>query len=209
MNDAKIAPPLTVTPVFADRQTRREIPKTASRPFQFYGSESTSSGHFVPKPGEGRGLSYTPCLLTKPALRLRLHATQSQPCFPAASNVLALSCGNRIFAATPTERITHYTLQAKSCAKGIPFGNPILSECVSTLPPKCKISGIGQPVPGAALYRLFAYMGFLLYRPYKPFQFITSVCTVDLLMPNFFAVSRTVALVWIINCATATARSSI
>jgi len=54
----------------------------------------------------------------KPALRLRLHATQSQPCFPAASNVLALSCGNRIFAATPTERITHYTLQAKSCAKG-------------------------------------------------------------------------------------------
>ena len=33
--------------------------------------------------------------------------------------------GNLIFAATPTERITHYTLQAKSCAKGdTPFGNP-------------------------------------------------------------------------------------
>ena len=67
---------------------------------------------------------------------------------------------------TPTEHIIHYTLQAKSCAKGIPFGNPLLSECVATLPPKCKISGIGQPVPGADLYRLFAYMGFLLYRPY-------------------------------------------
>ncbi len=40
---------------------------------------------------------------------------------------------------------------------------------------KMQISGIGQPVPGADLYRLFAYMGFLLYRPYKPFQFITSV----------------------------------
>lgn len=65
-----------------------------------------------------------------------------------------------------TAGITHYTLQAKSCAKGIPFGNPILSECVATLPPKCKISGIGQPVPGADLCRLFAYMGFLLYRPY-------------------------------------------
>ena len=65
-----------------------------------------------------------------------------------------------------TAGITHYTLQAKSCAKGIPFGNPILSECVATLPPKCKISGIGQPVPGADLYRLFACMGFLLYRPY-------------------------------------------
>ena len=66
----------------------------------------------------GRGLSYTPCLLMKPVLRLRLHATQSQPCFPAVSNALALPGGNRIFAATPTERITHYTLQAKSCAKG-------------------------------------------------------------------------------------------
>ena len=73
---------------------------------------------------EGRGLSYTPCLLMKPVLRLRLHATQSQPCFPAASNPLALSGGNGIFTATLTERITHYTLQAKSCAKGCPFGNP-------------------------------------------------------------------------------------
>ena len=68
--------------------------------------------------------SYTPCLLMKPALHLRLHDTQSQPSFPAASNALALPVGNLIFAATPTERITHYTLQAKSCAKGIPFGNP-------------------------------------------------------------------------------------
>ena len=131
-------------------------------------------------------LSYTPCLLMKPALRLRLHDTQSQPCFPAASNALALPVGNLIFAAMPTERITHYTLQAKSCAKGIPFGNPFLSECVATLPPKCKISGIGQPVPGADLYRLFAYMGFLLYRPYKPFQFITSVCIVALILTANF-----------------------
>ena len=54
----------------------------------------------------------------KPVLRLRLHVTQSQPCFPAASNAFALPGGNLIFAATPTERMTHYTLQAKSCAKG-------------------------------------------------------------------------------------------
>ena len=59
--------------------------------------------------------------------------------------------------ATPAG-ITHYTLQAKSCAKGVPFGNPILSECVVTLPPKCKISGIDQPVPGTDLCRLFAHM---------------------------------------------------
>ena len=90
---------------------------------------------------EKRGLSYTPCLLVKPVLCLRLHATQSQPCFPAVSNALALPVGNGIFTATPTERITHYTLQAKSCAKGVPFGNPVLAECVATLPPKRKISG--------------------------------------------------------------------
>ncbi len=49
----------------------------------------------------------------KPVLRLRLHATQAQPCFPAASNALALPGGNGIFTATPTERITHYTLLRK------------------------------------------------------------------------------------------------
>ena len=67
--------------------------------------------------GRGTGFSYTPCLLMKPVLRLRLYATQSQPCFPAASNALALPGGNGSFTATPTERITHYTLQAQSCAK--------------------------------------------------------------------------------------------
>ena len=81
----------------------------------FFVSVSTSSGHFVPKSGVGRGtgLSYTPCLLMNPDLRLRLHATQAQPCFPAASNALALRGGNGIFTATPTERITHYTLLRK------------------------------------------------------------------------------------------------
>ena len=49
----------------------------------------------------------------KTDLRLRLHATQAQPCFPAASNALALPSGNLIFTATPTERITHYTLLRK------------------------------------------------------------------------------------------------
>ena len=62
---------------------------------------------------EERGLSYTPCLLIKPVLRLRPYATQSQPCFPAASNSRALPGGNGIFTATPTERITHYTLLRK------------------------------------------------------------------------------------------------
>ena len=45
--------------------------------------------------------------------------------------------------------------------------------------------------------------------PIQPAPIRTTVCTVDLEMPNFFAVSRTVALVWIINFATSTALSSI
>ena len=132
MNGA-YAPPLTVPPVFANSQSRRESLKMASRPFQFWEKNLSAFcecvhrfGTFCPEVRRGtrEGLSYTPCLLMKPPLRLRLHATQSQPCFLAASNALAIPVGNRIFAATPTERITHYTLQAKSCAKGCPFGNP-------------------------------------------------------------------------------------
>ena len=58
--------------------------------------------------------------LSDPQLRqlIAAHIDDDSFCFPAASNVLALPGGNLIFAATPTERITHYTLQAKSCAKG-------------------------------------------------------------------------------------------
>ena len=86
----------------------------------FSGSVATTSGHFVHK-SERRtrdGGFHILCLLMKPDLRLRLHATQAQPCFLAASNLaasnaLALPGGNGIFTATPTERITHYTLLRK------------------------------------------------------------------------------------------------
>ncbi len=122
------------------------------------------------------------------------HSHSQKPVrFPAGQSECFHPAKPSFYPSVMTAGITHYTLQAKSCAKGIPFGNPFLSECVATLPPKCKISGIGQPVPGADLYRLFAYMGFLLYRPYKPFQFITSVCIVLFDTPNCFAVCRTVA----------------
>ena len=107
------APPLIVPPVFANGQSRRESPKMASRPFQFLRECIYKFGV-----GRGTGFSYTPCLLMKPDLRLRLHATQAQPCFLAASNLaasnaLALPGGNGIFTATPTKRITHYTLLRK------------------------------------------------------------------------------------------------
>ena len=59
--------------------------------------------------------------------------------------------------ATPTECITHYTLQAKSCANGVPFGNPVLSECVATLPPKRKISGCSLLLIHSRIDRLFYF----------------------------------------------------
>ncbi len=131
MNGAFHAPPLTVPPVFADRQTRRESPKMASRPFQFL-------RECIHKFGVGRGTGVFIYALsadeTNPVFAAPRHTITAL--FSCCENVLALPVGNLIFAATPTERITHYTLQAKSCAKGIPFGNPILSEYVATLPPK-------------------------------------------------------------------------
>ena len=49
----------------------------------------------------------------------------STACFPAASNAVALHGGNGIFTATPTERITHYTLLRKVVCQGAsPFGFP-------------------------------------------------------------------------------------
>ena len=54
---------------------------------------------------------------TSPALAAPRHAITAL--FSCRKNALALPGGNRIFAATPTERITHYTLRAKSCAKGL------------------------------------------------------------------------------------------
>ena len=131
MNGTFYAPPLTAPPAFADGQSRRESPKMAFPPISIFTGVSPQVRDTLsrsPAWNEGRGLSYTPCLLMKPTLCLRLHATQSQFCFPAASNVLALPGGNLIFAATPTERITHYTLQAKSCAKGVPLWKPLTTK---------------------------------------------------------------------------------
>ena len=86
MNGAFHAPPLTVPPVFADGQSRRESPKMASPPISilreksvcFFVSVSTSSGHFVPKSGVGRGTRAFIYALsadeTSPALAAQRHA---------------------------------------------------------------------------------------------------------------------------------------
>lgn len=49
---------------------------------------------------------------TSPALATVRHA-KTLLCFFAASNALAILGGNSAFAATPTEHITHYALQAR------------------------------------------------------------------------------------------------
>ena len=173
MNGAFHAPPLTVPSVFADRQSRRESPKMASRPFQFLEKNAPKSererpstlrdwppcppiqrdGGWRSRPGVNpfiSALTVARCLAdfpgvwpqlrdilstsrsvgrgtrafiyalsadeTSPALAAPRHAITAL--FSCRKNALALPGGNRIFAATPTERITHYTLRAKSCAKG-------------------------------------------------------------------------------------------
>ncbi|EEG30454.1 hypothetical protein CLOSTMETH_01895 [[Clostridium] methylpentosum DSM 5476] len=53
--------------------------------------------------------------------RLRLHATQSQFCYPTASNALAIPTGKSLFTATPTERTAHCTLQKSRVQAVVPL----------------------------------------------------------------------------------------
>ena len=101
----------------------------------FSGSVATTSGHFVHK-SERRtrdgGFHIRPVLLMNPDLRLRLHATQAQPCFlaasnRAASNAVALPGGNGIFNgnADRAYNTLHFAPQSRVPNGGVaPFGNP-------------------------------------------------------------------------------------
>ena len=62
---------------------------------------------------EGRGFHNTPCLLLKSALCFRLTSPKQSPAFLPRQMPLPSPGGNGIFRATPTERITHYTLLRK------------------------------------------------------------------------------------------------
>ena len=79
-------------------------------------------GTFCPQVGgmdERRERPYTPCLLMKTALRLRLPAPQAQPVFLPLQMPLPSPAATAFETATPTERITHYTLLRKVvCQKG-------------------------------------------------------------------------------------------
>ena len=72
--------------------------------------------------GRGTGLSYTPCLLMKPDLRLRLHATQAQSCFPAAPPRRQRHFHGNADRAYNT---LHFASQSRVPNGGVaPFGNP-------------------------------------------------------------------------------------
>ena len=92
----------------------------ASRPFQFLRECVHKFGTFCPevrrRTRDGAFIYALSADETSPALAAPRHAITAL--FSCRKNALALPGGNRIFAATPTERITHYTLRAKSCAKG-------------------------------------------------------------------------------------------
>ena len=92
----------------------------ASRPFQFLKECGHKFGANCPEVRRATRDGALIYALSADETNPLFSASQplTKPCFPAASNVLAFPGGNPIFVATPTERITHYTLHAKSCAKG-------------------------------------------------------------------------------------------
>ena len=135
MNGAFHAPPLTVPPVFADGQSRRESPKMASLPISilreksvcFFVSVSTSSGHFVPKSGVGRGTR---------AFIYALSADETSPALAAPRHIITALFSCCFKCACPPQRQPHFcsnadraynTLHFASkvvCQGASPFGNP-------------------------------------------------------------------------------------
>ena len=78
--------------------------------------------------GRRTGRSYTPCLLSKTDLRLRLHATQAQPCFPAAPPRRQRHFHGNADRAYNT---LHFASQSRVPNGGVaPFGNPPQEKAV-------------------------------------------------------------------------------
>ena len=87
--------------------------------------------------------------------------------FPAGQSECFHPAKPSFYPSAVTAGITHYTLQAKPCAKGRPLWEPLFcweagaphKIAATPLPSKTQAGGIGQPVPGADLCRLLACMG--------------------------------------------------
>ncbi len=121
MNGTFYVPPLTVLPVFADGQSRRESPKMASRPFQFLREYVHKFGTFCPEVRHGTkdgSFHIRPVCWWNQLCACGFTPRNHSPVFLPFQMCLPSPGGNPIFAATQTVRITHYTLPAKSCTKG-------------------------------------------------------------------------------------------
>ena len=139
MNGTFYAPPLTAPPAFADGQSRRESPKMASRLFQFYGSKSTSSGHFVTKSSVERGTG---------AFIYALSADENRPALAAPRHASTALFSCRFKCPCPPRRQRHFhgnadraynTLHfaSQSCVPNggvAPFGNPHKKRRYATPP---------------------------------------------------------------------------
>ena len=127
MNGAFHAPPLTVPPVFADRQTRHESPKMASRPFQFLREYVHKFGTFCPevrhRTRDGAFIYALSADETSPALAAPRHAITALlscrfkcPCPPRRQRYFH---GN----ADRAYNTLHFASKVV-CQGASPFGNP-------------------------------------------------------------------------------------
>ena len=100
--------------------------------------------------------------------QLFAHSHSQKPArFPAGQSECFHPAKPSFYPSAVTAGITHYTLQAKPCAKGRPLWEPLFCReagaphkiAAAPHPSKTQAGGIGQPVPGADLCRLLAYMG--------------------------------------------------
>ena len=134
------APPLTAPPGLAFRSSRRASPEGACPPLLILGArEPPPLGHFVPAlrgtKDEGRGLIYLPPLSENGQAFCSLPVTKLPPVFLPVQAGCIPHRPPLPPSAAPAG-ITHYTLQARPCAKGEampPFGNPRFCRGVATV----------------------------------------------------------------------------
>jgi len=135
MNGTFYVPPLTVLPVFANSQSRRENPKMAFPPIpilrrksvRFFVGVAIRLGHFVPKSGVGQGTG---------AFIYALSAGETSPALAAPRHAITALFSCRFKCPCPPWWQPHFrgnadraynTLHFASkvvCQGASPFGNP-------------------------------------------------------------------------------------
>ncbi len=134
MNGAFHVPPLTAPSDFADGQSRWKALKWLPAYFNFERKIRLlfrECGYKLERRmRDGSFHIHMYAAETRPALVASRYAITAL--FSCRFKCPCLPDGNGIFTATPTERITHYTLQVKSFAKGKPFGNSRQQNSLNT-----------------------------------------------------------------------------